>query len=236
MSETNQLGLPLLLASQAQKHVTVNDALMRLDGLVQLVLVSDSVGTPPANPVDGTAFGIPTGAVNAWGGQDGKVALAQNGGWAFVTPRPGWRAFVEDRGMPAVFDGTQWQVGALTLSSHGAGVNLGMVGFDHTLSPGSSSTPTTLIPAHALVIGVTARVLTDITGSLSSWQLGNPGAAGRYGSGLGLASGSWVKGMLSAPMAFYVPTPLELLATGGDFAGGSVRIALHYMELTLPAV
>ncbi len=36
--ETTQLKLPLLQASQAQKHVTVNAALMRLDGLAQLRL------------------------------------------------------------------------------------------------------------------------------------------------------------------------------------------------------
>ena len=33
---TARLGLPLLQPAQAQKHVTVNEALMRLDGLVNL--------------------------------------------------------------------------------------------------------------------------------------------------------------------------------------------------------
>ena len=36
MSETSQLKLPLLQTAQAQKHVTVNEALALLDQLVQM--------------------------------------------------------------------------------------------------------------------------------------------------------------------------------------------------------
>ena len=42
MADTTNLTLPLLAASQAQKHVTVNEALTRLDGMVQLTLRSRS--------------------------------------------------------------------------------------------------------------------------------------------------------------------------------------------------
>lgn len=46
MSSTQQLGLPLLQPAQAQKHVTVNAALVRLDGLVELTLVSRAQAAP----------------------------------------------------------------------------------------------------------------------------------------------------------------------------------------------
>ena len=46
MADTTNLTLPLLAASQAQKHVTVNEALSRLDGMVQLRLLSISTATP----------------------------------------------------------------------------------------------------------------------------------------------------------------------------------------------
>lgn len=36
MARTTQLGLPLVLPSQAQKHVTVNEALVRIDAATQL--------------------------------------------------------------------------------------------------------------------------------------------------------------------------------------------------------
>ena len=42
--------------------------------------------------------------------------------------------------------------------------------------------------------------------------------------------------LLSSPMAFYAPTPLELVANGGAFSAGTVRIVVHYLDLTLDQV
>lgn len=71
MSETAQLGLPLVQPAQAQKHVTVNEAFARLDGLTQLVLSSTTVTVPPSGLADGVSYGVPTGAVNEWAGHGG---------------------------------------------------------------------------------------------------------------------------------------------------------------------
>ena len=48
------------------------------------------------------------------------------------------------------------------------------------------------------------------------------------------AAGSFARGVLGQPTAFYAPTAMQLDAAGGDFGGGTVRIAVHYMELALP--
>ena len=54
MSDTStHLGLPYLLAAQAQKHVTHNEALRLLDAMVQLSVLDRTRTTPPASPVDG---------------------------------------------------------------------------------------------------------------------------------------------------------------------------------------
>lgn len=234
MSNTMQLGLPLLQPAQAQKHVTVNAALARLDGLVNLTLVSRSLSTPPAIVIDGAVYGVPAGAVNEWAGQDGRIAIGSNGGWDFAVPRRGWRAAILDEGTVAFHDGGDWREGMLSLSSHNAGLSVHVVETDHTVTAGAVSTTGALIPANALVIGVTARVVTALTGTLSSWALGNPGAPGRYGTGIGTAVASFAKGMLGQPMAFYTPTALQLDAEGGAFAAGAVRIAVHYMEISVP--
>lgn len=234
MTETNRLGLPLLQAAQAQKHVTVNTALIRLDGLVQLTLQSTSLTVPPATVVDGVSYGVPAGAVNAWGGQDGKVAIGANGGWEFVQPARGWRALVLDEGAAAIHDGSAWRAGMVTLSPFNAGMSLGVAEIDHGVTAGPVSVTAALIPANAVVIGVTARVTVAITGTLTSWSLGNPGAAGRYGTGLGLGQGSWARGLLSQPTAFFAPEAMQLDAVGGNFAAGGVRIAVHYIEIVLP--
>lgn len=235
MSDTLQLGLPLIAPAQAQKHVTVNEAFARLDGLVQLRLESRAVLTPPAVPEDGTCFAVPTGAVNAWAGQAGKVAIGSGGGWVFATPRAGWRALIRDEGSVALHDGTDWRAGMLSLSPSGAGLSVGLREIDHSLTAGASSTTVPVIQSHAMVVGVTARVVAPIAGTLTAWQLGDGADPGRFGSGLGLAAGSWARGMLGQPLTYYAPAPLVLTATGGDFAGGLVRIAVHYLELALPS-
>jgi hypothetical protein len=89
MTDTANLGLPLVQPAQAQKHVTVNEALARIDGLAQLTLVSVSETVPPVSPAEGTAYGVPAGAVNAWAGQAGHVAVVIGGGWVFVPARHG---------------------------------------------------------------------------------------------------------------------------------------------------
>ncbi len=235
MSDTLQLGLPLIAPAQAQKHVTVNEAFSRLDGLVQLRLESRSLAIPPALPVDGLSYAVPAGAVNAWSGQAGTVAIGSGGGWIFALPRAGWRGLIRDEGVIALHDGTDWRGGMLSLSPFGAGLSVGLREIDHVLAAGSVSNTVSVIPSHAMLIGVTARVVTPITGTLASWQLGDSIDPVRFGSGLGLGAGSWARGMLGSPMTYYAPEALVLSATGGDFAGGTVRIAVHFLEIALPS-
>ncbi|MCU9848706.1 DUF2793 domain-containing protein [Defluviimonas sp. WL0024] len=234
MFNTNQLGLPLLQPAQAQKHVTMNEALTRLDGLVSLTLVSRSVTIPPAIVVDGACYGVPVGAVNEWSGQDGNVAIGTNGGWEFAEPRRGWRTVILDEGAQALHDGSGWRAGMMTLSPSNAGLSFAVAETDHVITAGSVSTTSAIIPPNSVVVGATARVIAAVTGSLTSWSLGNPGAAGRYGSGLSLSVGSWARGGLGQPTAFYAPEVMQLDAAGGTFSGGKVRIAVHYMEIAVP--
>lgn len=236
MSNTKQLGLPLLQPAQAQKHVTINEALTRLDGLVSLTLVSRSVSIPPAVVVDGTCFGVPVGAVNEWSGQEGKVAIGTNGGWEFALPRRGWRTVILDEGAQALHDGSGWRAGMMTLSPANAGLSVAVAEIDHVITAGPVSTTSAVIPPNSVVIGVSARVIAAVTGSLTSWSLGNPGSAGRYGAGLGLQVGSWARGVLGQPTAFYATEAMQLDATGGTFSGGKVRIAVHYLEIAVPSL
>lgn len=235
MSEqvTGRHALPLLQPAQAQKHVTVNESLLRLDGLVNLVLQGTSQTQPPA-VVEGECWGVPAGAAGAWEGQAGRIAIGANGGWVFATPQRGQRAFVQDRGAVAVWDGQEWLGGALTLGLWGGGISAGILEAEVAVGAGDGVATGVMIPSHVLVLGVTARVVEAITGTLDSWALGVAGAPDRYGSGLGLGVNSWSQGLLSAPMAIWAPEELLLTAFGGEFAGGRLRLAVHYLALRLP--
>jgi hypothetical protein len=110
MSEqTPNLSLPFILPAQAQKHVTHNEALELLDLIVQLTLVSVSTDTAPAQPAEGQAWAVPTGALGDWTGQAGMIATWRGGGWLFVAPRDGWLAWVADRAALHVFTAGGWQ-------------------------------------------------------------------------------------------------------------------------------
>lgn len=234
MTETAQLRLPLVQAAQAQKHVTVNEALARLDGLVLLALQSRGLAAPPLVAAESACYGVPIGAVNEWSGMDGQLAIRRNGGWDFLPPQRGWRALIMDEGVHAVHDGGDWRAGFLTLSPKNAGMAAKVIEFDHTIASGVQSTTSQMIPPNSLVVGVTGRVVSGITGTLASWQLGNPGAVGRFGAGLGTGLNAFVHGLLGQPTAYYAAAPLQLDATGGSFSGGVVRLAVHYLDMSLP--
>lgn len=225
MVETVQFGLPLVQAAQAQKHVTVNEAFARLDALAQITLVSRSVSVPPLVAEEGRAWAVPSGAVNVWAVQGGRIAIFANGGWVFVAPRVGWRGWIADEHVAATFDGAGWRAGALAISESGAATLFRVVEFEHEVGAGPSSQTLVEVPANVMLFAVTARVIEDITGTLTSWQLGAPGAPDRFGSGFGLDFGSFARGLLGAPMAYYAPEALVLTAQGGNFAGGRARAA-----------
>ncbi|WP_237685080.1 DUF2793 domain-containing protein [Szabonella alba] len=103
------LALPYILPSQAQKHVTHNEALRRLDLLVQLTVLSRQLTVPPADPPEGARYIVPAGAGGAFAGQEGRIALRETADWAFFPPQPGWQAVVlEEDGAVLGFDGTAW--------------------------------------------------------------------------------------------------------------------------------
>lgn len=233
-NETMRLQLPLLQSAQAQKHVTVNEALMRLDGLTNAVLESVSTPTPPGAVIDGQCWAVPPGANGAWAGQGGRIAVGANGGWIFVSPSRGMRAFVADRGAEAIFDGQSWFIGAATFGALGSGLAFGMAEGEVTVGAGATFNTGVSIPAGAMVIGAVARVTQALTGSLQAWRFGTADSNNRFGQGLGKGAGSWARGMLGTPMTYYSGANLLMTGEGGGFTGGKVKLAVHWLELRLP--
>ena len=88
--QTPRLELPLLMPSQAQKHVTHNEAIDLLDGLVHLAIQQFDLDLPPETAIEGTVWHIGPAPTGLWIGQAGKLARWRNGGWVFMTPGEGW--------------------------------------------------------------------------------------------------------------------------------------------------
>lgn len=102
---TTHLLLPYILAVQAQKHVTHNEALRILDGLVQLSVLDRDLA---ARNLDGDRYIVASGATGDWAGWDLNVALWTDSAWLRLPPRTGWLAWVEDESLLLVYDGAGW--------------------------------------------------------------------------------------------------------------------------------
>jgi hypothetical protein len=120
---TPRLALPELSAAQAQKHVTVNEALVKLDALVDLYILGLYTTTPPASPADGDAYVTGGSSTGAWSGYDGKIASCIDGGWRFYTPFKGLCVFNAADGKRYFYTGSAWQagIGPTTLAGYGIG-------------------------------------------------------------------------------------------------------------------
>jgi hypothetical protein len=246
MSNTSNLVLPYLAAGQAQKHVTLNESLRKLDAIIQLSVVSATTIAEPASPTDGAVWILPSGkSGDRWSSfAAGSLAYYRDGAWVEIMPRQGWLAFAKDAGRLLSFNGATWQTFLASLaetntfaapqtfaSAHGASLKLDIIEEELTLS-GPTSTTTTTIPSGAICFGVSERVTEAVTGA-SSFKVGIAGETAKFGDLLGLSLDSTNFGIIG-PTAFYADTPVVVTANGANFTGGKVRLAIHVLRVTPP--
>ncbi|MEM6487336.1 MAG: DUF2793 domain-containing protein [Pseudomonadota bacterium] len=234
MAETYALKAPLVEAAQAQKHVTVNEALWRLDGVLGGVADSVLSDTAPVGAAEGSLHVVGTAPTGDWAGQAQRLAQGLGGGWSFFDAPAGTVLTEAATGRAWGFDGRDWVEGRVAGRASGAATVVRVVEIDHALASGASSTVTAAVPGTALVLGVTARV-SEAIGGAASWSLGMADSNDRYGSGLGVAVGSYALGLTGAPLTYYSATDLVLTAAGGDFTAGRVSIAIHVIEIRPPS-
>ncbi len=233
MSETYQFKLPLLQAAQAQKHVTVNEALARLDALAQMRVQSRSAGIP-TGPLDGHTYIVPLGVTGAWAGQDHKIAMFLNGGWEFATALEGWKAWVIDEMAEVRFASGAWDYTAVTGDLVFGSSVMDTIQFDHTITAGATNYTSVVIPADTVVFGVSGRIIQAISGAAET-KIGVDGSTGRYGGNYNSALNTPILGLSSKPQAYFSDTPLRLESEGGDYIDGIIRLCIHTLALTPPA-
>ena len=123
MSETSSiLGLPFIAPSQAQKHVTHNEAIEALDLVVQLVVEDFETNAPPAVPLEGRVYALGAVPEGIWAGHAHELATWRATAWHFVMPVEGWRAYGRSEGEVRVWSGGEWRL------SRGETENLGGLG------------------------------------------------------------------------------------------------------------
>lgn len=107
MATTAHLGITLVEQAQASKEVTVNEALMKLDALLNTGARDKDLATPPASPAAGDVYIVAASPTGAWAGQAGKVAYFDQL-WRFISPREGLTLWVNDEDKAYSYNGAAW--------------------------------------------------------------------------------------------------------------------------------
>jgi len=133
MDTTVNLALPYIMANQAQKHVTHNDAIRAIDAVVQLSVIDLSLPAPPLAPNDGDRYIVAANATGAWSGKETNIAAWQDGAWMFYEPNEGWLTWVADEDQLYVWDNQDWtQISGTNSNSGGNLQNVPLLGVNTT--------------------------------------------------------------------------------------------------------
>lgn len=117
MDKTTHLSLPYIAPSQAQKHVTHNEAIRLLDALVMLCVESRDLSTPPDDPTDGMRFIVGAAPEAEWSGHDHDIAIFVDGAWAFATAQNGWLCWCAEDEAVLVYNNQNWEIYGMTPST-----------------------------------------------------------------------------------------------------------------------
>ena len=95
---TARFAMPLLHVAQAQKEFFFNEALIRVDALLQAI-VEGVADTPPAEPSAGECWIVSHSPSGSFESHADELACWQQEQWTFISPRSGMSVF--DRGIGA---------------------------------------------------------------------------------------------------------------------------------------
>lgn len=106
--ESTRWKLPYILASQAQKHVTHNEAIRLLDALTHTAVIDRDLNTPPGSPNDGDLYIVASGGTGAWDAWDLNIAYYVDGAWMKIVPKAGMIVWLDDEAKLVVYNGSAW--------------------------------------------------------------------------------------------------------------------------------
>lgn len=146
---------------------------------------------------------------------------------------------IGDPGMPRCeIDGDITRLFSLQVDHQVTGARTAVVVSATTvLTPsGATATLANFIPAGAIVLGVTTRVITAVTGP-AGFDVGDGVNTDRWGNSLavGLNSRSDSNDFVSGAIeVFPALNDVVITSDGVNFTGGEIRVSVHYIQLTGP--
>lgn len=115
-NSTTRLKLPLILPGQAQKELFHNEALQRLDILVQAAAAGGPLNSPPDRPDVGATYLVGDEPEGEWRNHSHHISSYTEAGWIYLAPLAGMRIALPD-GTIAHFRDGAWSFGELEAST-----------------------------------------------------------------------------------------------------------------------
>lgn len=103
--------LPFLAAGQAQKELTLNEALALIDFGMNATAVAAGINAPPPTPIPGQCWIIGPAPIGAWTGQANAIACWTTSGWRFLPGIAGMQVWLEGQQLHALYTAGSWAVG-----------------------------------------------------------------------------------------------------------------------------
>lgn len=128
MTNSNNLAFTFIEQGQAQKEVTANNALRRIDAILNTSALDKDLTAPPSVINEGDLYIVASSATGDWAGQDGKIAWYTSSAWVFITPQEGMSLWLADEDTLYVYNGASWT----TLTSAVSFQNLALLGINTT--------------------------------------------------------------------------------------------------------
>ena len=110
---TARFALPFIAPGQAQKEMFHNEALTRIDALLEPVVEAVALDDPPASPAPGQCWIVGAAPSGAWAGAVGSIAAWTDGGWRFLAPAMATTVWSRADALFARFDGSVWIIGEI---------------------------------------------------------------------------------------------------------------------------
>lgn len=107
MATTTNLSLTLVEQSQAQKEVTVNTALSRIDAILNTGVIDRDLTVPPGGPSSGDLYIVGASATGDWATHDNELTWFDQV-WHFLSPNQGMTVWVADEAQHVTWNGTSW--------------------------------------------------------------------------------------------------------------------------------
>lgn len=105
---TSRNSFPYILPSQAQKHVTHNEALRQIDIMVHSAVLGRVID-PPDAPQEGDCYLVASAGAGVWSEEGDAIAAYADGGWHFLAPKEGWRVWDAQASELLIFTSGEWR-------------------------------------------------------------------------------------------------------------------------------